>query len=404
MSKTVESEPTHKQDSEPPKSEAENGNFFMENGIIFNGTKEAADRYADHIRSEAVTKQLNLEAATNKSSDRPIKSRQESTHDAYAEKVIREQGFTDHEFAALTAGWADRTAIGYETGDMKDEADAKEKGRLYRGVVDLLDSDSGAHINMDERVVKLQAQLDSYQKNKVPTKAVEWQLKVTLQAKEMMTEQKEDFENDAKAIAQGEAWTSHIGDAHGDIEIARTILADHVTSEHNEKLAKRRSETPQRKQEVIQTARAQAQRSYIDDIFDAVEASKRVSGEVVETPKQAEALIDTSPDLTLQLLAEADGYADEQIQTSSNPKIRERYEKERRRLDQISESFLQLSKLWQANGSGKTYAEFYEELSDDTTDRTVMGWLANAHPGVMNNNPLIANRKLAMIKRMSKSS
>lgn len=394
----AEPAPTHEK-SQP--SQDNEGQWFVE-GAIFKGTKEEADQYVEHIKAENEKKQFRFEAAVNKASDRPILPRKQKGEVApYTEEVIRAQGFLDDEFAALTAGWANRMAESYESGDMKDDDEAKELAKLHRGVVDMLDS-GVTEASINQKIAKLQSQIESYQKSGIPAAGVEWKLKTALKAKDLLTEMHEDFEASVK---------NHMLTARGidssDIQIARKVVADEYITGHNDKLSQQRAEAPKKKQDIIQNARVTAARSDLDEVIDAARRVTMVPdeserAEVPKTPKEAEALIDASPDLMRQLFAEASAYATQIIENTQDPKVIERVQKEQGRLQKIEESFQELAKLWQAEGKNKSYQEFCDGLEDKIADRKILYWLADADPTMVRANSLLATSKLAMAKRMSK--
>lgn len=379
-----------------PHNQIDNGRWFMENGMIFVGSKVARDSAAEHIKAELEKKQFNYEASINKASDRPLMSREEVITSLGVRELIREIGFFNAEFTSLAAGTAARLAESYESGDLKDSSDAKEKAKLHRGVVDLLDSESNIGSTIEQHLARLESRLETYRDNRIPhlTAGVEWKIKVALQAKEILEEQKEDFEDRAKDIANGENW--ELQDTHGDIGEARKILADEWTTYHNKDLIRRRDESSLKKREVNQNARTTAARSDVVDL----------SGEsdVPKTVVEAEVMINSSPDLMIELLAEAHNYADKLANTTEDLGQRGRYQKEIDQLDEITKSFNELARLWRAQGSGKPYRQFYEELNDTNTDRTVMFWLANASPALIDANSFVQIRKLAMAKRISNPS
>jgi len=367
----------HEQSPKPevktPQNQVDNGRWLMENGMIFVGSKVARDRAAEHIKAELEKNQL--------------MSREEVITRMGVRELIREIGFYDYEFTSLAAGTAARLAEIYESDDPKD----KEKAKLYRGVVDLLDSESNIGSTIEQHLARLESQLETYRDNKIPQAGVEWKIKVALRAKEMLEEEKEDFEDRAKDIANGE--DRELQDTHGDIGEARIILADELTTYHNKDLIRRRS---LKKREVNQNARTTAARSDVVDL----------SGEsdVPKTVVEAEVMINSSPDLMIELLAEAHNYAADKLANTTELGQRGRYQKEMDKLDEITQSFNELARLWRAQGSGKSYGQFYEELNDTNTDRTVMFWLANASPSLIDANSFVKIRKLAMAKRISNPS
>lgn len=409
MSYTFESESSSKQ--EAPMSKDGNLPFIMENGVLFRGTKEQADRYAEHLESEKRSQQATQEKAQKKtdndnkprSEQKILESREELDRQGF--HSIRDTGFMDHELLTMAAGYDYVLDKDFASHDDPDTRELSRQNHVrsefasdFKPKIDgsSIDSQLEAFIKNQQRI------LDEQTAGKMPeaflakTRQRLEGAKLTL---EFITEMREDLEYDVKnAVERGEYAK--------DPQAARQLIADDWIQDYNSTIELNERRRQADKQDIIQGARSKAARSSVDDIFEAVEASKRVSGEATaETPQQAERQIDTSPDLMLQLLAEASSSAKEQIKTEPDTKKREILEKSFTQLESIADAFQELAKLWQRDGTGKSYEEFYEELNDsvDSKDKAMLRLLTSAAPAHLKKNYFFAASKIAKTKQIAKS-
>jgi Arc/MetJ-type ribon-helix-helix transcriptional regulator len=412
MPETLESETSPQQESPTPKGQTEsNLPFIMENGTLFRGTKEQADRYAEHLESEKRSKQADQEKAQEKtdnynkprSEQKILESREEL--DRQGLHSIRDTGFMDHELLTMAAGYDYALDKDFASHDDPDTRELSRQNHLrsdfasnFEPKIDgsSIDSQLEAFIKNQERI------LDEQTAGKMPeallakTRQKLEGARLTLESIATMREDLEDTVKDA--VERGEYAK--------DSQAARKLIADDWIREYNSTIELNEKRRQADKQDIIQGARSRAARSSVDDIFEAVEASKRVSGEATaETPQQAERQIDTSPDLMIQLLAEAGSTANEQIKSEPDAKKREILEKAFTQLKDIADAFQELAKLWQRDGVGKSYEEFYEELNDsvDSKDKATLRLLATAAPAHLKKNYFFAASKIAKMKQIAKS-